>query len=166
MHEPALFTWRHVEADLLRCAVRWSLRYPLRSRDVEERLRARGLLVAQTTVLRWGQRAAPELDRRCRPQLNATHASHRVDDTDIKIKKPWHYRYRAVDARGATLDCMLSATRDADAAERCFRQVLQASHPLTPRVITVEKNAAAPPAFDVHQPDGPLPEPCLLRPCQ
>jgi hypothetical protein len=59
-----------------------------------------------------------------------------------------------------------SATRDADAAERCFRQVLQASHPLTPRVITVEKNAAAPPAFDVHQPDGPLPEPCLLRPCQ
>ena len=46
------------------------------------------------------------------------------------------------------LDFMLSATRDADAAERFFRQVLQASHARTPRVITVDKNAAYPPAFE------------------
>jgi IS6 family transposase len=61
---------------------------------------------------------------------------------------------------------MLSATRDADAAERFFRQVLQASHTLTPRVITVDKNAAYSRAFDTFQHDGILPEICLLRPCK
>jgi transposase-like protein len=47
---------------------------------------------------------------------------------------------------------MLSPSRDADAAEGFFRQVLQASHTLTPRVITVDKNAAYPPAFESLQP--------------
>ena len=85
---------------------------------------------------------------------------------DFKIKKQWHYLYRAVDSRGATLDFMLSVTRNADAAERFFRQVLQASHALTPRVITVDKNAAYPLAFDALQHDGTLPETCLLRQCK
>jgi transposase-like protein len=89
-----------------------------------------------------------------------------VDETYIKIKKQWYYLYRAVDSTGATLDFMLSATRDATAAERFFRQVLQASHTHTPRVITVDKNAAYPLAFDALQQDGTLPETCLLRQCK
>jgi transposase, IS6 family len=89
-----------------------------------------------------------------------------VDETSIKIKKQWYYLYRAVDSTGATLDFMLTSTRDADAAERFFRQVLQASHTLTPRVITVDKNAAYPPAFDALQQDSTLPETCLLRQCK
>jgi transposase, IS6 family len=84
----------------------------------------------------------------------------------IKIKKCWYYLYRAVDSTGATLDFMLSPTRDADAAERFFRQVLRASHTRIPRVITVDKNAAYPPAFDALQHDGTLPETCLLRQCK
>ena len=75
----------------------------------------------------------PELDKRCRPQLKATNDSYRVDETYIKIKKHWYYLYRAVDSTGATLDFMLSPTRDADAAERFFRQVLQGSQSLTSR---------------------------------
>ena len=61
---------------------------------------------------------------------------------------------------------MLSATCDADAAECFFRKVLQASHTLTPRVITVDKNTAYPPAFDALQHDSTLPETCLLRQCK
>jgi IS6 family transposase len=89
-----------------------------------------------------------------------------VDETYIKIKKHWYYLYRAVDSTGATLDFMLSATRDADAAERFFRKVLQASHTLTLWVITVDKNAAYPPAFDALQQDRTLPETCRLRQCK
>ena len=37
------------------------------------------------------------------------------------------------------------------AAERFFRKVLDASHTTLPRVITVDKNAAYPLAFDVLQ---------------
>jgi hypothetical protein len=29
MHDPALFKWRHFEADIILCAVRWYLRYAL-----------------------------------------------------------------------------------------------------------------------------------------
>jgi transposase, IS6 family len=166
MSDPSLFKWRHFEADIILCAVRWYLRYALSYRDVEELLQERGVRVDHTTVFRWVQRDAPELDQRCRPCLRSTNNSSRVDEAYIKIKKQWHYLYRAVDSTGATLDFMLSATRNADAAERFFRKVLQASHALTPRVITVDKNAAYPLAFAILQHDGTLPETCLLRQCK
>ena len=160
------FKWRHFEGEMILLCVRWYLRYALSYRDVEELALERGLSVDHTTVFRWVQRYAPELDRRCRPSLRATNDSYRVDETYIKIKKRWYYLYRAVDSTGATLDFMLSSTRDADAAERFFRRVLRASHTLTPRVITVDKNAAYPVAFDALQHDNTLPETCRLRQCK
>jgi transposase, IS6 family len=166
MSDPSLFKWRHFEPDIILCAVRWYLRYALSYRDVEELLRERGVSIDHTTVFRWVQRYAPELDKRCRPQLKSTNDSYRVDETYIKINKQWHYLYRAVDSTGATLDFLLSATRDANAAERFFRKVLDASHTTLPRVITVDQNAAYPPAFDALQHDHTLPETCLLRQCK
>jgi IS6 family transposase len=166
MSDPSLFKWRHFEADIILCAVRWYLRYALSYRDVEELMRERGVWVDHTTVFRWVQRYAPELEKRCRPLLRATNDSYRVDETYIKIKKRWYYLYRAVDSTGATLDFMLSPTRDAEAAECFFRQVLQAAHTLTPRVITVDKNAAYPPAFESLQQEKLLPENCQLRQCK
>jgi IS6 family transposase len=106
------------------------------------------------------------LDKRCRPRLKATNDSYRVDETYIKVKKHWYYLYRAVDAAGATIDFMMSATRDAQPAEQFFRKALRASHTVPPRVITVDKNTAYPPAFEALQQEGTLPETCRLRPCQ
>jgi IS6 family transposase len=166
MDTPSPFKWRHFEGDMILLCVRWYLRYALSYRDVEELARERGLSMDHTTVFRWVQRYAPELDRRCRPYLRATNDSYRVDETYIKIKKRWYYLYRAVDSTGATLDFMLSPTRDADAAERVFRRVLRASHTLTPRVITVDKNAVYPPAFEALQHDNTLPKACRLRQCK
>ena len=128
-------------------------------------MRERGLSVDHTTVFCWVQRYTPELDKRCRPALHATTDSYRVDETDIKIKKQWHYLYRAVDSAG-TLDFRLSPTRDAGAAERFFRKMLGACHTTAPRVITVDKNAAYPPAFAALQQEHMLPGTCLLRQCK
>jgi transposase-like protein len=44
--------------------------------------------------------------------------------------------------------------------------VLQASHALTPRVITVDKNAAYLPAFESLQKEKTLQENCQLRQCK
>jgi transposase, IS6 family len=162
----SLFKWRHFAPEVIVCGVRWYLRYALSYRDVEELLRERGLHVDHTTVFRWVQRYAPELDKRCRPQLKAANDSYRVDETYIKIKRQWYYLYRAVDSTGATLDFMLSPTRDADAAQRFFRKVLGARHTATPRVITVDQNPAYPPAFEALQQERLLPEACLLRRCK
>jgi transposase, IS6 family len=158
MPSPSPFQWRHCKPEIIVCGVRWYLRSALSYRDVEEVMRERGLAVDHTTVFRWVQRGAPELDHRCRPHLTATHDSYRVDETYITIKKVWHYLYRAVDSDGQTLDFLLTPTRDAKAAKKFFRKVLSARHTVPSRVITVEKNAAYPPASSDFQHEGRLPE--------
>ena len=90
-------------------------------------------------------------------RLRATIDSYRIDETYIKIKKQWHYLYRVVDSTGAILDFMLSATRDADAAEQFLRKVLDAGHTTLPRLITVDKNAGYPPAFESLQQEEDAP---------
>jgi transposase-like protein len=163
MTKPALFKWRHFTGEIIVCGVRWYLRYALSYRDVEELLRERGVAVDHTTVFRWGQCYAPALDKRCRPHLTETHDSYRVDETYIKIKKRWDSLYRAVDSAGHTIDFVLRKTRDAPAAERFFRKALRATPTAAPRGITVDKNAAYPPAFEPLQQEGQLPASCTLR---
>jgi transposase-like protein len=157
------FKWRHFEGDIILLGVRWYLRYALSYRDLEEMMRDRGVSVDHTTVYRWIQRYAPELDKRCRPHLKETTDSYRVDETYIKVKGQWKYLYRAVDSKGQTLDFLLRAKRDAKAAKRFFAKVLKATHTKTPRVITVDKNAAYPSAFDDLTQDGCLDATCTLR---
>ncbi len=59
---------------------------------------------------------------------------------------------------------MLSAKRDARAAERFFRKAMNAAHNQEPRVINVDKNAAYPPAIDSLKSDKTLEETTELRP--
>ena len=135
---PAIFKWRQSEPAIILCAVRWYLRYSLSYRDVEELLEERGLETDHTTVWRWVQRYAPELDQRMRCHLKPTNKSWRVDETYVKVKGTWRYLYRAIDSAGATIDFLLSSRRDADAAKRLFRKALRdPSHP-QPRVINTD----------------------------
>src|SRR5215467_12567096 len=66
---PALFKRRHFEAEIIVLCVRWYLRYPLSFRQLEEIMAERNLSVDHVTIWRWVQRYAPELNRRCRPEL-------------------------------------------------------------------------------------------------
>ena len=109
------------------------------------------------------QHSAPELEKRCKPHLKATTDSWRVDETYVKVKTVWMYLYRAVDSQGNTLEFLLSPTRDAEAAKRFFAKTLTAPHPTTPRVITVDKNAAYPKAFHELQAEGAIADSCDLR---
>ena len=71
MIEQTPFKWRHFEAEIILLCVRWYVRYALSYRDLEEMMLERGLHVDHTTISRWVQRDAPELEKRCRPHLNA-----------------------------------------------------------------------------------------------
>ena len=125
MHPLNPFKWRHFEAEIILLCLRWYLRYPLSYRDLEEMMANEGS-VDHTTIYRWVQRYAPELEKRCRPHLKATTDSWRVDETYVKVKGIWMYLYRAVDSAGDTLEFLLSATRDAPAAKRFFSKALGA----------------------------------------
>ncbi len=123
----------------------------------------RGVEVDHSTIQRWVLSYAPELDKRVRPHLNLTNDSWRVDETYIEVKGEWKYLYRAVDSIYNTLDFMLSAKRDGKAAARFFRKVLKAKHTQTPRVITVDKNAAYPVAVEALKADETLAAETELR---
>jgi transposase, IS6 family len=66
------------------------------------------------------------------------------------------YLYRAVDAAGQTIDFLLSPKRDAAAARRFFRKALGQPHTVSPRTITVDKNAAYPVAVKAMKRAGQL----------
>ncbi len=112
------FKWRHFQREIILLNVRWYCRYPLSYRNLEEMMGERGLNVARSTINRWVLHYAPELDRRCRPHLKPTNDSWRVDETYVKVKKHWKYLYRAVDSQGNTIDFLLTARRDTEAARR------------------------------------------------
>ena len=157
------FKWRHFEGQIILLCVRWYLRYCLSYRDLEEMMAERGLAVDHTTIYRWVQQYAPELEKRCKPHLKQTNDSWRVDETYMKVKGEWLYLYRAGDSAGHTLEFMLSETRDAQAAKRFFTKVLGASHTTIPRVINVDRNPAYPKAVVELKAEGQLPQGCQLR---
>ena len=150
------FKGRQFTAEVILWAVRWYLMFPISYRDLELMLADRGVEVAHTTVFRWTQAYAPEIEKRIRPQLRPSDGSWRVDETYVKVKGRWMYLYRAVDSRGQTIDFLLSAKRDAEAAKRFFRKALAQPHTVNPRTITVDKNAAYPKASAEMKRDGEL----------
>lgn len=188
MTEQHPFKWRHFRPEMLLLCVRWYLRSALSYRDLEEMMAERGLPVDHTTIFRWVQWYAPELDKRCRPHLKAYNDSWRVDETYIKIKKAWFYLYRAVDSAGDTIEFFLSPTRDAEAAKRFLCEAMRSfacftsqacpveepmaspipvidpdTPPFAPRVINVDKNAAYPKAIAELKATGVLPDHVKLR---
>ena len=70
-----------------------------------------------------------------------------MDETYIRLKGKWVYLYRAVDSSGATIDFLLSAKRDAAAAERFLAKALGGENHPAPRVINTDKHSGYPPGL-------------------
>ena len=163
---PAIFKGRQTSAELILCAVRWYLRYSLSLRDVEELFAERGLPADHTTIWRWVQRYGPALEERLHGHRKPTNKSWRVDETYIRVQGRWCYLYRAIDSTGATIDFLLSALRDAAAAQRLFRQALSdPSHP-QPRIINTDKARLYESAIAGVKVEGTLRQRCRHRPVQ
>jgi hypothetical protein len=60
----------------------------------------------------------------------------RTDETYVRVAGRWTYLYRAVDSLGATIDFLLSETRDLVSARRFFQKALAAPGHPRPRVIS------------------------------
>ncbi len=157
------FKWRHFEPTIILLCVRWYCRYALSYRDLEEIMRERGLEVDHTTIFRWTQKYAPEINKRIRPHLKLTGASYRIDETYVKVGKSWKYLYRALDKDGNTIEFLLTANRDISAAKRFFKKMMRADNRRLPFSISVDKHASYPEAFTSSQEENVLPSDCRLR---
>jgi transposase-like protein len=138
------FKGRQFAAEVILWAVRWYLAFPISYRDLELMLQDRGVRIAHTTIFRWIQAYAPELEKRIRPHVRTSSGSWRVGETYIRVKGRWTYLYRAIDSRGGTIDFLLSAKRDRASAKRFFRKALSRPHAVNPRSLTVDRNPAYP----------------------
>jgi len=150
------FKGRQFTAEVIPWALRWYLMFPISYRDLELMLLDRGVAVDHTTIFRWIQAYAAELEKRIRPHLRLSNGSWRVDETYVRVKGRWAYLYRAVDSRGQTIVFLLSPKRDAAAAQLFFRKALAQPHTVNPRTITVDKNPAYPKAVTEMKRDGEM----------
>jgi IS6 family transposase len=64
-----------LKAEVILWAVRWYLMFPISYRDLELMLQDRGVEVDHTTLFRWIQAYAPELEKRIRPHLHRSDGS-------------------------------------------------------------------------------------------
>ncbi len=157
------FKGAHFPQDIILMGVRWYVAYPLSYRHVEELLEERGVPIDHATIQRWVVKYSPLLEAAFHRRKRPVWVSWRMDETYIKVKGQWYYLYRAVDSQGNTLEFLLSPTRNAQAAKRFFSKALAAPHISTPRVITVDKNAAYPKAFKELKAEEIMPASCELR---
>jgi len=68
-------------AEVILWATRWYLMFPISYRDLALMLQDRGILLDHTTIFRWIQAYAAELEKRIQPHLRPTDGSWRVDES-------------------------------------------------------------------------------------
>src|SRR3954471_22104558 len=143
-------------AEVILWAVRWYLQFPVSYRDLERMLADRGVAVDHTTMYRWVQRFAPELEKRIRRHLRSCRGPWHVDETYVQVDGQWRYLYRAVDGSGQTIDFRLSAKRDKKAAKRFFKRALGRDNTRNPREIVTDRLKSYPGALRDMKRDGEL----------
>jgi putative transposase len=135
------FKGHRIEKDIILTCVRWYLAYPLSYRNLEEMMTERGVEVDHSNIYRWVQKFTPKLEAAFwKGNKRTVGKSWRMDETYIKIKGQWRYLYRAVDRNGQTVDFLLTAHRDKQAALRFFRKAVR-QHGL-PDKVTIDKSGA------------------------
>jgi transposase, IS6 family len=123
----------------------------------------RGLSVDHTTVWRWTQIYAPEVQRRLRGQLTPKGSTWHMDETFVRIAGRWTYLFRAVDSGGQTVDFYLSETRDREAAKCFLRRALANPDNRPPHVFARDRLRSYPAAIRALQNEGHLTRRCRHR---
>jgi transposase, IS6 family len=160
------FKWRHFEGEIILWAVRWYCKYGISYRELEEMLSERGVSVDHSTIYRWVQKYAPEIEKRLRFAWRRAcpRGSWRVDETYIKVKGEWAYLYWAVPAAGDTIDFSLSPTRNAAAAKRFLGKALNGFKDWEkPSSITTDKAPTYPIAIEDLKAVGKCPQETVHR---
>jgi putative transposase len=134
----------HFPPEVILMGVRWYVAYPLSTRHVEALMEKRGVDVDHSTLNRWVIKYSPQLEEAFHRRKRSVWVNWLLDETYIKVKGQWRYRYRAVDKHGQTIDFLLTEHRDTEAALRLLKKAIRRNG--LPDMITIDgsdANAAA-----------------------
>ena len=160
----ALFKGRHFDRQIIILCVSWYTSFKLSLRDLVIMMAARGIALTHTTILRWVQHYLPEFEKRWSRYARPVGGSWRMDETYIKVRGSWVYRYRAVDKAGGTVDFFLSRNRDVTAGKTFLRNAMKNRR--TPTKITLDAYAASHRAVREMKETGELPRRVKVRSSQ
>jgi IS6 family transposase len=122
--------------------VRLYCKYGISYRGLAEMMQERGVNVDPSTIFRWVQRYAPEIEKRIRLYQGPRSGSWRVDETYVRVGGKWKYSFRAVHKHGRLIVFMRSDRRNTNAAYRFLRQAIGALSHYPPFSITTDKLAS------------------------
>jgi transposase-like protein len=142
-----MFKRRRFPVEIILLCVRWYCKYGISYRDLAEMMQERGVNVDPSSIFRWVQRYAPEIEKPVRRYQGFRSGSWRVDETYVRVGGRWKYLFRAVDKHGQLIDFMLSDRRNTKAAYRFLRKAAKTMSGCPPVSITTDKLASYPKAI-------------------
>ena len=120
-------------------------RMPISLRLVEEALSYRGLDISYETIRRWSNKFSGIIANQLRKKRSKPKGKWHVDEVHIKIKGQKYWLWRAIDEDGVELDILLQPRRNAQAAIRFFKKLLDNYD--QPRIIISDKLKSYPKAI-------------------
>ncbi|WP_282158722.1 IS6 family transposase [Shimia thalassica] len=112
-------------------------RFALSAADVEDLLAERGVIVSRETVRKWVNRFGRHFADCIKRNRPAAADKWHLDEVVIPINGVKHWLWRAVDANGDVLDILVQKHRNAKAAKRFLRCLIDRFG--TPRVVITDK---------------------------
>ena len=112
-------------------------RFGLSTADVEDLLAERGVVVSRETIRNWVNRFGRHFADCIRRDRPATNTKWHLDEVVIPINGRKYWLWRAVDASGDVLDILVQPRRNAKAARRFLKRLIDRFG--TPRVAITDK---------------------------
>jgi putative transposase len=145
----------HFPKEIIRTGVRWDDAYPLSTRHIEELMLERGVHVDHSPMNRWVIQDSPPLEEAFHRRKRPVWVSWRMDETYMRIKGERWYLYRVVDKHGHTIDFLLTAQRDKEAALRFLKKAIRWNG--VPETITLDGSEATAAAIKSYNEEHGIP---------
>ena len=111
-------------------------RYCMSFRDVEDLLAERGIIVSYETIRQWCGKFGPDYARQLKRRQGRLGDTWFLDEVFVAINGERQYLWRAVDQDGDLIDILVQPRRDARAARRFFRRLLNSQRQEPVRLVT------------------------------
>jgi putative transposase len=138
IHHDPLYRRHRFPGELIAHAVWLYYRFPLSLRMVEDLLAARGIIVSHQTIRTWAEKFGRNFANRIRRRSGRFGDKWHLDEVVVSIAGKKQWLWRAVDQDGFVLDVLVQSRRNARAAKRLMRKLLQ-KQGCSPRVMITDK---------------------------